>query len=558
MDANKSITAVCSLPLSFALDTTNITWRSGGDVPWFGQDFVTQDGIAAAQNGPLRPNQVSWLEAIIYMSGDGVVTFWWKRVAAAGITIRFTINGVLQSAQTPQSSWNQVTYYLPAGTSIIRWSYQKTFDSNSGFDALWVDQVASTVYSDPLADRNKNGLPGLWEYKSFRHLFPFPGNDADGDGISNLQEYLDGTVPVTQTSALPRLVISASGGTVTPSPALEKYSYLQVVTLTATPNSGFSFVGWRGDLSGSTNPATIIMDRSKAVSAVFARSLPNAIAEAVDATNLTWSAGGDASLFYQTLTTHDLVDAVQSPPLRTNQQAWIETTANGPAPLSFWWKASSSFADFRFLLNGVQQRSIAGNADSSQFSINLPAGPNTLRWTFVKGSFSGAPNDAAWLDQVVFGTTAPSITSVPVSRTVVQGSNVTFSVTAVSSVPLSYQWQKNGVNLSNGAFVGGATSNVLTLSNVQPADAGTYTVLVSTPANTISSAASLAVAAIVPLAEALDAPAQAWTSGGNAPWLGQNLTTHDQVDAGQAGSIGSGQESWLESTFTGPGALRFW
>ena len=66
MDRSKSVTAVCSLPLPYTLDTTNITWRSGGDVPWFGQDLVTYDGLAAAQNGPLGNNQVSWLEATVH------------------------------------------------------------------------------------------------------------------------------------------------------------------------------------------------------------------------------------------------------------------------------------------------------------------------------------------------------------------------------------------------------------------------------------------------------------------------------------------------------------
>jgi hypothetical protein len=355
----------------------------------------------------------------------------------------------------------------------------------------------------------------------------------------------------------PRLVISASGGTVTPSPAQEKYSYLQAVTLTATPNAGFAFIGWRGDLTGSTNPATLIMDHSKAVSAVFALSIPNGIAEAVDATNFTWSAGGDASFFDQTLVTHDGVDAAQSPPLGTNRQAWIETTVNGPGPLSFWWKASTSFANFRFLLNGVQQRSIAGNADWSQFSMNLPAGANTLRWAFVTGNFVAA-NDAGWLDQVVFGTNVPSITVAPVSRSVLQGSNTTFTVTAFSSSPLFYRWQKNGTDLSNGAFVSGATTATLTLSNVQPSDAGTYSVLVSTPTATISGAASLTVAALVPLAEALDTPARVWISGGNSPWLGQNLVSHDRTDAAQAGSILAAQDTWLETSVTGPGALGFW
>jgi len=42
-----------------------------------------------------------------------------------------------------------------------------------------------------------------------------------------------------------------------------------MVTLTATPASGYVFSGWSGDLGGSTNPTTITMDGNKIVTATF-------------------------------------------------------------------------------------------------------------------------------------------------------------------------------------------------------------------------------------------------------------------------------------------------
>jgi hypothetical protein len=42
------------------------------------------------------------------------------------------------------------------------------------------------------------------------------------------------------------------------------------VTLTAVPFSGYKFVGWLGDLSGSINPQTVTMDDNKVVMAQFA------------------------------------------------------------------------------------------------------------------------------------------------------------------------------------------------------------------------------------------------------------------------------------------------
>ncbi|HEY2952201.1 MAG TPA: laminin B domain-containing protein, partial [Verrucomicrobiae bacterium] len=65
----------------------------------------------------------------------------------------------------------------------------------------------------------------------------------------------------------------------------------------------------------------------------------------------------------------------------------------------------------------------------------------------------------------------PVITNPPASQTVAAGANATLSVGATGT-GLSYQW------LFNGAARTGATNQSLTISNVQPADVGAYTVRV--------------------------------------------------------------------------------
>jgi uncharacterized repeat protein (TIGR02543 family) len=52
-------------------------------------------------------------------------------------------------------------------------------------------------------------------------------------------------------------------------PSATNYNEGAVVTLTANPASGWQFSGWSGDLSGSTNPATITMSGNKNVTATF-------------------------------------------------------------------------------------------------------------------------------------------------------------------------------------------------------------------------------------------------------------------------------------------------
>lgn len=65
------------------------------------------------------------------------------------------------------------------------------------------------------------------------------------------------------------LTITTQGsGTVAAAPE-GPYDSGTVVTLTATPESGWSFQEWTGDLSGNANPASITLDADKAVTAVF-------------------------------------------------------------------------------------------------------------------------------------------------------------------------------------------------------------------------------------------------------------------------------------------------
>ena len=84
----------------------------------------------------------------------------------------------------------------------------------------------------------------------------------------------------------------------------------------------------------------------------------------------------------------------------------------------------------------------------------------------------------------------PLITTQPQSQTVTVGANVEFSVTASGKPAPSYQWYFNGTT------VNGATGASLSLTNVQTANAGNYTVTASNTSGTVtSSAATLTVSA---------------------------------------------------------------
>ena len=81
---------------------------------------------------------------------------------------------------------------------------------------------------------------------------------------------------------------------------------------------------------------------------------------------------------------------------------------------------------------------------------------------------------------------APNIQQQPVSQTRFAagaggGTTVGFRVVATGSLPLAYQWQRNGVNIDN------ATNPVLTLTGVSAAEEGAYQVVVSNSLGTVLS-----------------------------------------------------------------------
>ena len=110
-------------------------------------------------------------------------------------------------------------------------------------------------------------------------------------------------------------------------------------------------------------------------------------------------------------------------------------------------------------------------------------GWNRYGQTRVPAGLSGVTAIAAgWSHTVALVIpTAPSITTPPVSQTVNEWQSASFTV-ATSGFPLSYQWRKDGVDLA------GATSATYSLTLTQTNQAGSYTVVVSNPAGSVTSA----------------------------------------------------------------------
>ena len=187
--------------------------------------------------------------------------------------------------------------------------------------------------------------------------------------------------------------------------------------------------------------------------------------------------------------------------------------------------------------------------------------PGTTYYYRLKGTSAGGTTfgAAATFATTTTGVTVPpAITGQPADRTNIIGTAATFTVTATSTLPLSYQWRKSDTTLSTTSNVSGATTATLTLANVQLSDAGNYSVIVTDANGSVPSTVAMLTVIVNPLAAAVDSPGLVWTTGGDLPWFVQSVTTHDGESAARSGAITDSQESWMQTTLSGPGTLGFW
>ena len=214
------------------------------------------------------------------------------------------------------------------------------------------------------------------------------------------------------------------------------------------------------------------------------------LAASVNAPSLNWTTFGDATWFPQTNTTHDGISAAQSGQLGFPQTSSLQTTVTGPGTLTFWWKVScynSSYVGLNFSINGAGQATIQGEVDWQQKSYYLGEGTQTLLWTYFNNTSASSGQNAGWVDQVSFtpGGTPPTLTSMSPNAFVRANSSANFVVSAYGTPPLVYQWQVNSVNMLN------KTNASLSLANVQPTNAGVYTVVITNNFGVIATNAAL-------------------------------------------------------------------
>ncbi|MGH7492996.1 MAG: InlB B-repeat-containing protein [bacterium] len=188
---------------------------------------------------------------------------------AAGVWTRYVLSTVSDGYDRPMllidGQHHKVYVFASSAATGSRVIYMKSSDlSNIAFapgpGSPFIQSTTDSMISNPTSTKQcLNGATGLLVLAS------------DQTTRFYFHNYLDlGGAP----SQFTLTVNTAGSGSVMLNPPGGVYAAGTMVTLTANPASGFQFSGWSGDLSGSTNPATITMDADKNVTATFAPSAP--------------------------------------------------------------------------------------------------------------------------------------------------------------------------------------------------------------------------------------------------------------------------------------------
>jgi pectate lyase len=150
------------------------------------------------------------------------------------------------------------------------------------------------------------------------------------------------------------------------------------------------------------------------------------------------------------------------------QPAIFSVVASGDPVLAYQWYFNTN--------------TLIPNATNASMILTSAQLTNSGSYSVIVTNNSGSVTSVVATLTVNPIISGPSISSGPFSLVVTQGQNAFFSVTAGGTPPLDYQWYFN-----TNTLLQDATNSSLTLLNVQPSDAGAYSVTVANTNGSVSS-----------------------------------------------------------------------
>lgn len=175
-------------------------------------------------------------------------------------------------------------------------------------------------------------------------------------------------------------------------------------------------------------------------------------------------------------------------PIITSQP--LATTVNDGQGVSFTVAASGSELRYQW------QRNATDLSGATTATLSIPAATladSGASYRVVLSNGGGSVTSAAAV--LTVRPIAPSVTTQPAAASVAEGAAATFSVGAAGSLPLAYQWRRNGIDIA------GATLATYTLGTTSAGDSGaTFSVRISNVAGDVTSNAVALIVNPAPVA----------------------------------------------------------
>jgi len=236
----------------------NLFWNNSGGVSFWAGNFTGQHRNIRIENNTFYNN---W-EAIR-----------WK----AGATDNYSGTNYIrdnlfwQGSGSNRAIWDYTSGQQAIGRTNIAYNafQQGAASATTGSNAKMISDAMFTSASG-LDFRLRTGSPCINAGTSVGWTTDFAGTSIPQGGVPDIGAYEFASGGGTPTPTTYTLSVGAANGAVTRNPNKTSYTAGETVTLQATANSGYTFTGWSGDLSGSTNPATLTMSANRSVTAGFA------------------------------------------------------------------------------------------------------------------------------------------------------------------------------------------------------------------------------------------------------------------------------------------------
>lgn len=382
-----------------------------------------------------------------------------------------------------QGSSVTLTAIPNAGYSFLNWtdngtivstssSYQLTMAGNKSLVANFTLSLVVTLSSSPSVGGTTTGsgsfTPGSsvtltatpnsgYTFVNWTEGTNIVSTDAIYTSPLNASRTLVANFVLTADNTFTINVIS-NNGTVIKNPVMLAYNSGETVQLTATPNTGYTFVSWSGDASGSVNPITVTMSADKNITANF---IPEGNGFALNVV-----ANNGSVLKNPNLTTYTSGASVQltaTPNSGYKFTSWSGDATGSVTPLTVTMNANKNITA-NFVLDVTNPGSPAGINLGSAGNFAVLAGSgvsNTGVTTRIKGDVGAFPTAtingllAGNVDGILYTSADPIVGLAKTALTTAYNDAQSRSLNAIS-----LPGQLGGLTLAPGLYVNSSTSGI--------------------------------------------------------------------------------------------------